>query len=109
VGGAEVLHFVDGYWQDTPKLRAPRECPGATNGNTTLNMTVALSWEPQPDGTLRGTETITILTNECGEQGYVYRTPLSVTRTGDLPAAVVLADPALFEPTPAPPTNGPHP
>jgi serine/threonine-protein kinase len=64
--------------------------------------------EPQPDGTLRGTETETVLTNECGNQG-TWRTPLSVTRTGDVPRAVVLADPALFAAPPALPTNGSHP
>ena len=75
------------------------------------NETVAWSWEPQRDGTLRGTDTMTVLTNECGTQRNVYRqTPaFDHQRTGDVPPAVVLADPALFLSPPAPATNGPHP
>jgi serine/threonine protein kinase, bacterial len=80
-----VLRFVDGRWQQTPRLDAPSKCPGATNDKTTKDETVAWSLEPQPDGTLRGIDTTAILTNECGTQGNVYRTPLSVTRTGDVP------------------------
>ena len=109
VGGGEVLRFVDGHWQDTPQLLDPAPCPGVTNGKTTKDATAGWSWEPQPDGTFRGIDTLTVLTNECGTQGNVYRTPLSVTRTGDVPPTVVLADPALFEPPPAPATNSPHP
>jgi hypothetical protein len=53
---------------------------------------------------------LTVLTNECGNQGNVYRTPLSITRTGDVPPTVVLTDPALFvaPAAPGPPTDGPH-
>jgi serine/threonine-protein kinase len=108
IGDAKVLRFVDGHWQDTPQLRAPGPCPGATNGTTTENMTRTWSWEPQHDGTLRGTDNLTVLTNECGDQGNVYRTPLSVTRTGDVPPAVVLADPTLFVAPAAPATGGHH-
>ncbi|MGO9151839.1 hypothetical protein [Mycobacterium sp.] len=109
IGGGTVLRFVDGHWQSAPVLQDPEPCPGATNGKTTKDETVAWSWEPQPDGALRGIDTMTVLTNECGTQGNVYRTPVSVTRTGDVPPAVILADPALFEPSAAPPTTGPHP
>ena len=93
-GVAHVLRFVDGHWQDTPYLQPPtRECPG-TNGIETT--TISLSLEPQPDGTLRGVQTITALTNECGHQGTVWRTPTVATRMGDVPPSVILADPALF-------------
>jgi serine/threonine protein kinase, bacterial len=106
VGDGTVLRFVDGHWQETPWLQAPSPCPGRKN-ETSENMTSALSWEPQPDGTLRGSETQTVLTNECGDQGNVYRTPLSVTRTGDVPPTVVLADPMLFM-APTAPAAGAH-
>ncbi len=70
---------------------------------------VTWSAEPQPDWTLRGSQNDTAMSDECGNRGYVYRTPLLVTRTGDVPAAAVLADPALFELPPAPPSTSPHP
>ncbi|HET9892377.1 MAG TPA: hypothetical protein VFQ42_17940, partial [Mycobacterium sp.] len=56
-----------------------------------------------------GVQTETVLTNECGNQGTVYRTPVVATRTGDVPGSVTMADPALFAAAPAPPTNSPHP
>ena len=93
-----VLHFADGHWQDTPYLVTdPNTCPPATGqtGSPTLTV-VAWSWDPQPDGTLRGIETDTVVTSECGGQGVAHQTPMVVTRDGDVPPAVVLADPALF-------------
>ena len=107
-GGADVLHFVDGYWQDTPYLQPPAQCPGATNGTVTDTETFGWSFEPQPDGTLRGVGTTTALTNQCGNQGDVWRTPMIVTRTGDVPPTVTVADPTLFVAPPAPATDGPH-
>jgi len=109
-GVVDVLHFVDGRWQGTPYLQPPNEsvqCPG-TNGTVTFTMKISSSLEPQPDGTLRGALTGTVLTNECGDQGNVYRTPLSATRTGDVPPSVIVADPALFVAPPAPPPTS-HP
>ena len=88
-----VLHFVDGHWEDTPYLQPPHQCPG-TNGTDTE--TISRSLEPQPDGTLRGVITATALTNECGNQGKVWRTPTVATRMGDVPPSVILADPGLF-------------
>ena len=95
-GGAMVLRFVDGHWQQPPDPMTGHGCPGNKNPQATTDDTFEWSLEPQPDGTLRGTDTEISLSNECGNQGKVYRTPLSVTRTGDVPAAVVLADPSLF-------------
>jgi hypothetical protein len=63
--------------------------PGVTN-------TTSWSVQPQPDGTLRGADTMTILTNERGRQKNVDKTRIVVTRTGDVPPAAVLADPAPF-------------
>jgi serine/threonine-protein kinase len=107
-GGADVLRFADGHWQDTPQLLPSAQCPGATSGTITDNETASLSWAPQPDGTLRGVQIVTVLTNECGNQGTVWRTPISATRTGDVPPTVIVADPALFTAPTAPATNGPR-
>ncbi len=93
-GQTDSLRFVGGYWQGTPQ----QERVGCTqpNGqvNATQQETVAWSLAPQADGTLRGTETETVLSNECGAQGAVVRTPVVATRVGDVPAGVNLADPA---------------
>lgn len=107
-GGARVLRFADGHWQDTPYIHPPEQCRG-TSGTATDTSTLSWTLDPQPDGTLRGVQTETVLTNECGNQGMVYRTPVLATRTGDVPTSVTMADPALFATPPAPPTNSPHP
>jgi serine/threonine-protein kinase len=78
----------------------------------TQQETVAGSLAPQADGTLRGTETETVLTNECGAQGAVTRVPVVATRVGDVPAGVNVADPTQAINTsttparPAPPVLG---
>jgi serine/threonine protein kinase, bacterial len=93
-GQTDSLRFVGGYWQGAPQ----QERVGCTqpNGqvNATQQETVAWSLAPQADGTLRGTEIETVLSNECGAQGAVVRTPVVATRVGDVPAGVNLADPA---------------
>lgn len=94
---AAVLRFVDGHWQNAPRLLFG-PCngvnpPGADQRGTA---TGRWSWEPHPDGTLGGVSTFTQLTNACGNQGTVYQTAMSLTRVGDVPPSVVLADPALF-------------
>ncbi len=92
-GAADVVQFIDGSWKDTPSLLNPTPC---STGNGAQMTTSGWSFQPQADGTLRGVATDTVITNECGLQGYVYKTPFVVTRIGDVPPAVVLADPALF-------------
>jgi len=94
-GVGHLLHFADGHWQDTPYLHPPEPCRG-TNGTVTDTSTLSWSLEPQPDGTLRGVATETVLTNECANQGTVYRTPVVATRIGDVPPNVIVADPTLF-------------
>jgi serine/threonine protein kinase, bacterial len=96
-GASDVVQFIDGSWKDMPSLLDPEPC-STGNGTGIGNQMTAAGWsfQPKADGTLRGVSTVTVLTNECGHQGYVYATPLVVTRTGDVPPSVVLADPALF-------------
>ena len=54
-----------------------------------------MTWsaEPQSDGTLRGVYTNTGLTNECGLAGVVRQSPIVLTRVGDVPPTVTVADP----------------
>jgi serine/threonine-protein kinase len=100
----EVLRFTDGRWQDTPSVLEAQRCQDEYSGSQNLpggdaadTSTMSWSLEPQPDGTLHGFSTRTIITDGCGKQGKVYKTPMVATRTGDVPPAVVLADPALFQ------------
>ncbi|OBA60914.1 nuclease PIN [Mycobacterium sp. 1100029.7] len=92
-GETDTLRFVGGYWQGAPE----QERIGCRQPNgqvlATQQETIAWSLAPQPDGTLRGTETETVLSNECGAQGAVVRVPVVATRVGDAPAGVALADP----------------
>ena len=60
---------------------------------STQSETVVWSLTPEPDGTLRGAQTQTVQSNECGSQGATLRIPVVVTRTGDLPPNVTVADP----------------
>jgi serine/threonine protein kinase, bacterial len=68
-------------------------CDNGNRPGVDTNMT---SWsvQPQLDGTLRGADSMTVLTNERGRQEDVDKTRIVVTRTGDVPPAAVLADPA---------------
>jgi len=109
-GQTDSLRYVGGYWQGAPQ----QERVGCTQSNgqvtATQQETVAWSLAPQADGTLRGTETETVLSDECGAQGAVVRTPVVATRTGDAPAGVNLADPTQAfnaTTTPAAPSSPP--
>ena len=111
-GQTDTLRFVGGYWQGAPQ----QERVGCTQPNgqvrATQQETIAWSLAPQADGTLRGTVTETVLSNECGAQGAVVRVPVVATRVGDVPPGVTLADPAQVINTstassaPAPPVLG---
>ncbi|HTX93779.1 MAG TPA: serine/threonine-protein kinase [Mycobacterium sp.] len=111
-GQTDTLRFVGGYWQGAPQ----QERVGCTQPTgqieATQQETVAWSLAPQAGGTLRGTVTETVLSNECGAQGAVVRVPVVATRVGDAPSGANLADPAQVINTsarpsaPAPPVLG---
>ncbi|CDO88476.1 nuclease PIN [Mycobacterium triplex] len=92
-GETDTLRYVGGYWQGAPQQE--RVGCRLANGQVRATQQETLAWSlaPQPDGTLRGTETETVLSNECGAQGAVVRVPVVATRVGDAPAGVTLADP----------------
>ncbi|BBX61245.1 hypothetical protein MSAS_04190 [Mycobacterium saskatchewanense] len=104
-GHTDTLRFVGGYWQGTPQ----QQRVGCTQPNgqvqATQQETIAWSLAPQSDGTLRGTVTETVLSNECGAQGAVVRVPVVATRAGDVPAGLKMADPAQAIATTNPPTT----
>ncbi|WP_322861089.1 serine/threonine-protein kinase [Mycobacterium europaeum] len=111
-GQTDTLRFVGGYWQGAPQ----QDRLGCTppDGQTQASQQETLAWSlaPQADGSLRGTVTETVLTNECGAQGAVVRVPVVATRVGDVPAGVNLGDPAqavsasTAAAAPAPPVLG---
>jgi len=104
-----VLRFVDGHWKEmSADLNGSHPCPQTPNGKTTDTETLSWSFEPQADGTLRGVQIVTAITNECGDQGDEWRTPVVATRTGDVPPTVTVADPALFIAPPTPAISTPH-
>jgi serine/threonine protein kinase, bacterial len=93
-GNSGVLHFVDGHWQGEPRqvqvqCRTARGAPMSTQSET-----VVWSLTPESDGTLRGVQTQTVQSNECGSQGATLRIPVVATRVGDVPPNVTVADPA---------------
>ncbi|MDR3657906.1 MAG: serine/threonine-protein kinase [Mycobacterium sp.] len=104
-GHTDTLRFVGGYWQGTPQ----QERVGCTQPNgqagATQQETIAWTLAPQVDGTLRGTVTETVLSNECGAQGAVVRVPVVATHVGDVPAGVNIADPAQVANTANPPST----
>lgn len=108
-GQADALRFVAGYWQGAPQqVRVGCRQP-STQVRATQQETVAWSLAPQSDGTLRGAETETVLSNECGAQGAVVRIPVVATRVGDAPSGVQLADPLQLAGAPVTPSAKPSP
>ncbi len=92
-GQSDTLRFIAGYWQGAPQQERLGCVQPSGQVRATQQETVAWSLAPQADGTLRGTETQTVTTNECGAQGAVVRTPVFATRVGDVPPGVTLPDP----------------
>jgi serine/threonine protein kinase, bacterial len=112
-GGTVELHYIDGQWLSTPNRESQHyeQCAVDNGKRVPGSDTEAYvwTWRPQPDGSLRGVWTNTVLTNECYLQGSVKQAPVTVSRTGDAPGGVQIADPRAV-PTPsaaAPPAPGP--
>lgn len=111
-GQTDTLRFANGYWQGAPQQQRVGCTEPKGKAQATQQETVAWSLAPQPDGTLRGTETETVLTNECSAQGAVVRVPVVATRAGEVPPGATLGDPgqvintSAASPAPAPPVLG---
>lgn len=93
-GNTGVLHFVNGHWQGAPRQVQMRCRPARTTTTAVQTEVVVWSLTPQPDGTLRGVQTQTVQSNECGAQGATLRIPVVAIRIGNVPPNVTLADPA---------------
>jgi hypothetical protein len=97
-GNSRILQFAVGHWQDAAR-KLLLECKDVATAppNPTAKISSDQTWslEPQPDGTLRGAETITFPSG-CGLPPVVLEYPFVATRVSDLPPSVIVADPTLF-------------
>lgn len=93
-GNTGVVRFVDGRWQSAP--RGVRVRCRSARGAATAVQTEMVAWSltPRPDGTLRGVQTQTVQSNECGAQGATLRIPVVAIRIGNVPPDVAVDDPA---------------
>jgi hypothetical protein len=80
VSHTDTFTYTDGQWVDGTSL-IPSDIPGCT--------TASYQWtlRPRPDGTLDGTETITV-EGDCTSTGNRIVTPFTAMRIGPVPAGV---------------------
>jgi hypothetical protein len=61
-----VLQFIDGHWRETDQSQVPHQRCLGTDGNSVAagkdTLLTVWSMKPQPDGTLQGAQTTTVLT-----------------------------------------------
>lgn len=82
--GIYTMTLVDGQWRTSPEIgRTPCATRSGEESSETTYTLMQL-----PDGTLTGQEVFTVTSNECGIGGMVRTTPISATRTGDIPPTV---------------------
>jgi len=91
-GEPVILDFRDGRWLSRPQ-KSTFPCIGRNGVRGMHAITQVLSLRPQPQGELVGEMTITVQSNECAQQGAVLRAPAVVTRSGDVPPAVIVPVP----------------
>jgi serine/threonine-protein kinase len=103
-GGSLVMQFGDGHWQSRPETtQFPCVAPnGIAQIQTT---TLVLSLRPRPQGDFVGEEDVTVKTNECGQRAAVIRIPATASRSGEVPPAVNVPDPATVTDNPTPPAT----
>lgn len=98
-----ILEFGAGQWKSRPEdVQFP--CIGPNGSASTQSTTQVLSLRPQPQGDLVGEMVVTVRSNECGQQAAVIRIPAVASRSGDVPPAVTVPDPATV---PSPPSTTP--
>lgn len=87
-----VLVFQNGAWKSEPQtMKFPCVGPNGTPAKETTTQVVSL--QPQGHGPLRGTMTVTIDSNECGQAGGQIDIPAVVARIGDVPPGVTVPNP----------------
>ncbi len=96
------MRFADGQWQSQPE-HVELPCVGPNGSAATQTTTLVLSLRPQPHGDFVGEQTLTVQTNECGQRSAVIRIPAVASRSGDVPPAVTVPDPATGPENPSAP------
>lgn len=104
--GPVVLDFRNGAWQSRP-VTVPFACTGPGGKAGQQDTKQVLTLQPHGNGPLRGDMTITVESNECGQQGATITIPAVAGRTGDLPPGVSVPAPPSPTPTSAAPTTTP--
>lgn len=109
-----IYRFVDGRWVSDPeRFRLANElCTVDAAGAQVAGFNAAVEervLEPQPDSTLRSTLTVTDTSSECGTEGRVITQYPTLTRVGDVPPGVAIADPKTVPPPPPPLVTKPVP
>jgi len=98
-------HWTNGSWEEDPDYNTT-PCP---NGGPPATETMVRTLAPQPDGTLKGTETDNVGKGSCGiAAGGIMTRPITAKRIGDTPPGVV-ADPATVPAPTASPAAAPPP
>lgn len=88
-GGQLVLDFRDGAWQSRPQtLQFP--CVGPTGAAANETTTQVLALQPQAHGPMHGAMTVTVATDECGQQGGKIEVPAVAGRIGAVPPGVTV-------------------
>jgi serine/threonine protein kinase, bacterial len=93
-----VMEFGDGQWQSRPEI-TQFPCIAGNGIAQTQTTSQVLSLRPRPQGDFVGEEEVTVQTNECGQRAAVIRIPALASRSGDVPQAVNVPDPATIPPS----------
>lgn len=93
---AMVLESAGDTWQSL----SPTIFAGVCTGLPVRALAISeLSLDTSDRQAIRGTQTVTILSNECGDKGAVYSAPVTVQKVTDKPGQdIEIANPALFLP-----------
>jgi serine/threonine protein kinase, bacterial len=99
-----VLDFRDGAWQSRPD-KMLFACLGSDGSPAQQNTTQAIRLQLL-DGALSGTMTVTVDSDECGQQGATIEIPAIAAHVAQVPPGVeVPGPPTVTPPEPAPPTR----
>jgi serine/threonine protein kinase, bacterial len=101
-----VLDFGEGAWKSRPET-VRFACIGPHGKGATQTTNQVLTLQPTSRNPLRGDMTVTVKSNECGQQGAQIVIPAVVGRTGDVPPGVIVPEPPAPTATPAAPTTTP--
>lgn len=100
-----VLDFRDGAWQSRPET-VPFACVGPNGVPAKQTTTQAIRLQ-LAHGALRGTMTVAVKSNECGQQGATIQIPAVAARIGDIPTGVQVPTPSTTTSTTPGPTSTP--